>query len=75
MPYFNIRIAQEVYSDYIVTAPNRETAEDIALMADASKKYDSNKIFHLGTNSHAAISITDTDKPEWDTHAERTKEQ
>lgn len=75
MPYFHVRISQNVASDYVVSAPNRETAEDRALMADAGKKYDKKQIMRLGTNSSGCIDISDADKAAWDNALEQQKEQ
>lgn len=75
MPYFHVRISQNVSSDYIVSAPNRETAEDRALMADAGKKCDKKQIMRLGTNSSGCIDISDTDQAAWSSTLEQQKEQ
>lgn len=75
MPYFQVRISQNVSSDYIVSAPNRETAEDRALMADAGKKYDKKQIMRLGTNSSGCIDISDTDIEAWDNAREQQKDK
>jgi hypothetical protein len=74
MPYFHVRIAQNVSSEYIVSAPNRETAEDRALMADVGKKFDKKQVMRLGTNSSGCIDISDTDKTAWDDTLTKQKE-
>jgi hypothetical protein len=74
MPYFHVRITQNVSSEYIVSAPNRETAEDRALMADVGKKFDKKQVMRLGTNSSGCIDISDTDKAAWDDTLTKQKE-
>jgi hypothetical protein len=74
MPYFQIRIAQNISSEYIVLAPNRETAEDRALMADVGKKFDKKQVMRLRTDSSGCIDIADSDKAAWDEALTKQKE-
>lgn len=65
MPYFYVQITQNQSSDYLVEAPNRETAEDKALVADNSGKTDNKTIIRLQTNSGATVNISDAEKAHW----------
>ena len=65
MPYFHIQITQTQSSEYLVEAPNRETAEDRALIADNGKKADNKTTIRLRTDSNASINIADAEKVHW----------
>lgn len=65
MPYFHIDISQSASTQYVVTAPDRETAESIALTADGLGKCDNKKIIKLGTSSNSSISAVETNKAGW----------
>ena len=65
MPYFLIQISQTQSSQYIVEAPDREIAEDRALVADNGKTPDNKTIIRLSTDSNASINISDAEKAHW----------
>lgn len=65
MPYFHVRISQNVSSEYIVNAPDRDAAEDKALTADASKKCDNKTVVRLRTDTSASMDISDSEKTHW----------
>jgi hypothetical protein len=65
MPYFLIHVSQTQSSQYIVEAPNRETAEDRALVADNGKTPNNKTIIRLSTDKNASINISDAEKADW----------
>jgi hypothetical protein len=65
MPYFNVQITHESSSEYIVDAPNRETAEARALVAATSKKIDNKKVIRLRYDTASSTSVHDADKMYW----------
>jgi hypothetical protein len=72
MPYFHVQIAHNQTKEFVVTAPDATTAEDIALSADASGKCDNKKIVPLSAHNNAAVSSSTTTKSAW---AETLKQQ
>lgn len=65
MPYFHVDISQSGSTQYVVNAPDRETAESIALTADGLGKCDNKKIVKLSTSSSSSISTVETNKAGW----------
>lgn len=65
MPYFHVRITQTRNVEFVVQAPNRETAEDIAMEADATDKVDRKKILPLSSNNSSEIASASADKTAW----------
>ena len=65
MPYFHVRISQDRSAEFVVIAPDRETAENIAMNADAAEKFDTKKIVPLGTNTSSCVAASTTDKAAW----------
>ena len=65
MPYYHVLINHNRNSEFVVNAPNRETAEDIALLAEDSGKCDNKKIVPLRVDNSSSITVSDADKTAW----------
>lgn len=73
MPYYHIEILHNKTTQFIVTAPNKESAEDIALIAEAGgAKLDAKKIVKRREGGSHTISIDEGNKTDW---AEALKQQ
>lgn len=65
MPYFHVEITHSERTQFVVNAKDKDTAEDLALMAAASGKCDHKRIVKLGRDHNYGHSITETDKAAW----------
>jgi len=65
MPYFNVRMNENVSKEFIVCAPDREAVEEILATALATDKCDNKKIIHVRTDSDSGMSVYDADKTNW----------
>lgn len=65
MPYYHVDITHSKSTQFVVNAPNKEAAEDIALLAEAGGKLDAKKIVKLREGGSHTISIDETNKAGW----------
>lgn len=65
MPYFQVHINRSLSTEYVVTAPNRETAEDLALMAETSKRGSNKNVLKVRADTSTNIAVSDTSKEHW----------
>ena len=65
MPYFHVRITQTRNAEFVVQAPDSDTAETIALAADAAEKCDPKKILPLRTDKSSEVASSTADKAAW----------
>lgn len=65
MPYFHVQITQNRSVEYVVNAPDREAAENIAITADGVGKCDIKKILQLRADSSSGVSVSDVEKSAW----------
>jgi hypothetical protein len=65
MPYYHVDISHNKSTQFVVNAPNKESAEDIALVAEAGHKLDPKKIVKLREGGSHTISIDETNKAGW----------
>jgi hypothetical protein len=65
MPYFSVRVNDQISKEFVVLATNREAVEDILATAMATNKYDNKKILHIRTDTDSSMSVYDSDKTQW----------
>lgn len=65
MPYFHVDISHTQRKQFVVNAPDRDTAENIAFAAEASGECDNKKVIKLIDDNSSAISVSETDKASW----------
>lgn len=65
MPYFHIDITETENKQFVVNAPDRTAAENMAFVAAATDKCDHKKIVKLTASHNSSLSITETDKAAW----------
>lgn len=65
MPYYHVRIVQTRNAEFVVQAADRETAESIAMNADATEKFDTKKILPLREDHSSEVATSTADKAAW----------
>lgn len=65
MPYYSVRIMEQVTKEFVVCAPDRDSVEDILAKAIAHEKCDNKKIVHIRTDTDSSMSVYDTPKSSW----------
>lgn len=65
MPYYNVRVSENVHREYVVCAKNRDDVEEILAQAIAAGKCDNKRIIHVRTDSDSGLSTYDAEKVNW----------
>lgn len=65
MAYYHVEISHNKTTQFVVNAPSKEAAEDIALLAEAGGKLDAKKIVKLRDGGSRTISIKAGTKQTW----------
>ena len=75
MAYFNVRVSHTTTTDFVVNAPTRKQAEELAAVAAANGKTAGKKIARLIQDTEAFMSVHDGTKADWANALKRQKEQ
>ena len=65
MPYYSVRMMEQVSKEFVVCAPNRDAVDEILAGAVAADKCDNKKIIHIRTDSDSSMSVYDAPKTAW----------
>lgn len=65
MPYYSVRMTEQVSKEFVICAPDRDSVEDILAAAIAAEKYDNKKIVHVRTDTDSGMSVYDAPKETW----------
>lgn len=65
MPYYSVRVSEQVSKEFVVFAPNRDNVDEIIANAMSDDKYDNKKIVHVRTDSDSNMSVYDAPKTTW----------
>lgn len=65
MPYYSVRVMEQVSKEFVICAPNRESVDEILAVAMSDDKCDNKKIVHVRTDSDSNMSVYDAPKTTW----------
>lgn len=74
MPYFHVEISTSDTIQFVVNAPDQESAEDLAIKAGSSGDMrDRKHIVKLNAQRQTIVSISETDKAAWTDTVKKAK--